>query len=88
MALLIDDFEGFLRVGAVSYAEWDALDVESKAALIEASKRLDAERAVTLARAFADPNAAAARFDGGDSHVRACIRKALDARTRAMEAGR
>jgi len=77
---LIDHYEAFLRVGRLSFAEWDGLDLHDQAALLVAQKRIDIERAIMTAKAMEGPEAIASlmrEVDGGTEHVRVVVTKAV-----------
>lgn len=78
---LVDHYEAFLRVGRLSFAEWDGLDLADQAALLLAQKRIDLERAIMVAKAMEGPESIAfmmREVDAGAAQVRVAVHKAVD----------
>ena len=79
--VLVDDFEAFLRVGMVSYAEWSELDTDEKACLLLARRRIDIQNTITTARAMnmteEEELLLVSEVDGGDALVGRVIDKAI-----------
>lgn len=71
--VLVEYMKNFLRVAsAVSYEEYETMPDNVRAALIAASKELDAERVLLLAKALRSEEGlmqATAPLDGGDALV-------------------
>lgn len=73
---LVDHYEGFLRVGRVTGAEWEALDDEERACMLVAQRRIDVEHVLAIRQALGGPqemNALLASVDGGAATVRYAI---------------
>jgi hypothetical protein len=90
---LIDTYESFLRVGKVTSEEFFTLEIEERACLLAAQKRIDLERALVQAEAFVaaitgDPIRTAdliTPVDGGKTKVRLVIEKAIARYTEKVE---
>lgn len=87
-AVLVDEFEAWLRVPKVSWAEWKSLDKDAQAALLVAAKRIEVERAVIAAKAAQGNLGAAqlmAEIDDGQSLCELVTSRALDSYQRRMK---
>lgn len=86
--LLVDEFEAWLRVPKVTWAEWRALDKESKAALLSATKRIKIEDVILASKASQGVVGAAqlmAELDAGDAWCQVATSRALDDYQRRMK---
>ncbi len=84
--------EGFLRAGgSLSWPEWCAMPILSRAAFIVSADRLAAERAAMAGTAAQSPGSAAeimAASDGGDMAVSVAIDGEVERLRRAAAKGR
>lgn len=70
--ILVDEMEAFLRVPKVTWDEWTELDIDTKAALLVAAKRIFLEQALLLSQGVSGPMGALAlsrNLDGGEAWV-------------------
>lgn len=80
LRLLVEDLKGCLRVCTFSPEDWQAATPQIKAALITASKELDAERLLALVTAFTSQEgllSAVSVLDGGQAAVDFKLKTAL-----------
>lgn len=79
---LVEHFSAFLKVGRISFSEWDRLGRREKLAMAIAADRLRIENAVLAGIASHGPDAAAelaSQYDGGDMKVKIALRRVNEA---------
>lgn len=72
--------KNFLRVGHFTWAEWAAMDDESRAVVIQASQELEGERAALVAMAITTEDGVARALslsDDGDALVSNALARAV-----------
>jgi hypothetical protein len=79
---LVEHFSAFLKVGRISFSEWDKLGRREKLAMAIAADRVRLEEAILFGSATFGPDAVAemaSRIDGGDMKIQLALKRVNEA---------